>query len=45
MKKEQETLVPKKLTLEDLKKVTGGISPNAISAKGEDADGNKVEVG
>jgi hypothetical protein len=39
----QETPAPKKLTVDDLKKVIGGTArPNAIDA--EDSKGNKVHV-
>ena len=39
----EEISAPKKLTVDDLKKVIGGLAhPNAISA--EDSKGNKVVV-
>jgi len=39
----EETSAPKKLTVDDLKKVIGGtVHPNSISA--EDSKGNKVVI-
>jgi hypothetical protein len=38
----EETPNPKKLTVEDLKKVIGGVRPRVIDV--EDSKGNKVHV-
>ena len=43
-KEKTTTLVPKKLTLNDLKNVAGGVGAETNAIKGEDSGGNKVEI-